>query len=463
MLLVRRMIVDAVGWAAARFQRVERIGGPLPDGPVLVVANHPNSLLDPLVIFRTAGRPTRPLAKAPLFDRPVIGAILRGLGGLPVYRRQDDPALADRNEETFRAAVSALRSGDAVQIYPEGRSHSEPSLAPLRTGAARIALRAEAESGWKLGLRVVPVGLTYSRKMFFRGRVVAAMGEPFGVAEFRDRYEAAAAEAVRSLTQIIADRLEALTLNLSEAEDRELIEVAERMYAREKGWTDWREREGLGGRLTRLQQFAEGLAWLRAHDPARHARLARAVRRYGETVRLLGAGEADVPPRYPMLGILGYAVRETFCLGLGLPAAALGLLVWYVPYVFPRLVVRLMRPDAETVATVKLAAAMVAFPVAFGLWVGAAWWVGGLPSLLAAAALLPALGFLSLAWFGRWEEVREDARLYLRVLRNPRRRDQLARVRARLVRRFDAVREEMEAERQAIESRPASSPEPQER
>src|SRR4051812_28557709 len=90
---IERIITGVVGWAANVFQPIERVGPPVPGGPVLVVANHPNALLDPLVIFRIAGRPTRPLAKAPLFQQAFIGTLLRGLGGLPVFRPKDDPAL----------------------------------------------------------------------------------------------------------------------------------------------------------------------------------------------------------------------------------------------------------------------------------------------------------------------------------------------------------------------------------
>jgi glycerol-3-phosphate O-acyltransferase / dihydroxyacetone phosphate acyltransferase len=90
------------------------------------------------------------------------------------------------NQGTFDAAVAALRKGDAVQIYPEGLSHSEAYLAPLRTGAARIAFQAEEESGWSLGLQILPVGLTYVRKTLFRGRVVAEVGQPIRVADWRD-------------------------------------------------------------------------------------------------------------------------------------------------------------------------------------------------------------------------------------------------------------------------------------
>src|SRR5687767_11428879 len=120
MPLLPTLLTRVVGGAAALFQDIERTGPPIPDGPVLVAANHLNSLLDPLVLFHTAGRPTRPLAKAPLFTHPLIGPFLKGLGGLPVYRRQDDPTQMDRNQDTFDAAVAALHRGEAVQIYPEG-------------------------------------------------------------------------------------------------------------------------------------------------------------------------------------------------------------------------------------------------------------------------------------------------------------------------------------------------------
>src|SRR5688572_26296112 len=150
--VLARAITRVTAWLAGVYYEVEHIGASVPDGPVLIVANHPNALLDPLIVFRVAGRPARPLAKAPLFRHPMIGPFLKGLGGLPVYRRQDDPSLMERNQDTFDAAVAALHQGQAVQIYPEGISHSEPSLTPLKTGVARIALLAEERAGWKLGL-----------------------------------------------------------------------------------------------------------------------------------------------------------------------------------------------------------------------------------------------------------------------------------------------------------------------
>jgi glycerol-3-phosphate O-acyltransferase / dihydroxyacetone phosphate acyltransferase len=434
-----RIITKLVGWAVAIFYDLERTGPTLPDGPVLVTANHPNSLVDPLVIFHTAGRPTRPLARAPLFEQALVGTVLRGLGGLPVYRKQDDPALMHLNHRTFDAAVEALGQGGAVQIYPEGRSHSEPALSPLRTGAARIALMAEQRSGWTLGLRIQPVGLTYTRKHAFRGRALAAFGDPFAAADLRELYGRDEREAVRELTARIQAALEALTLNFEQAEDAELVDVAERLYARQKRLSGWRQRDPMAERLPRLHRFAEGVRWLRAADPERLEGMRRDVRRYLRLLTLFGASEGDVPKRYPLAGVLGYAARQLSMLGLVLPVALVGMAVWAVPFLLTRYVAPRFRPELDQVATYKVGTAVLAFPLWLAMIEVVLWLRWGLRPALAALVLLPVSGLAAIAWADRQAEVREDLRVFVRARRLRRGRDRLAEQRARLVAEVDAL------------------------
>lgn len=428
-----------IGWAASVFQRIERHGGIVPPGPVLVVANHPNSLLDPLVVFRTAGRPTRPLAKAPLFDQFFVGSMLRVLGGLPVYRKQDDASQMHRNEQTFDAAIEALRAGHAVQIYPEGISHSEPSLVPMRTGAARIAFGAELRSDWSLGLRIVPIGITYRRKTLFRGTVLAFIGEPFTIAGFRAAHERDPITAVQALTEEIAHRLQEVTLNLTRSEDMDLVETADRLYSREKGLQRWREREDMADRLPRLQLFARGLAWLQINDPARHGRLSSAVRRYHRFLRMLGAEEGDVPKRYKFGPTIWYVVREGLLLLAGAPFAALGAVLWTPAFLAPRLVLRAVRPPFEAIATYKIATGFVAAPVTAMVAAFAAGLLAGPLAALIVFFLVPLLGLVAIAFYERFRRVREDARVFLRAILNRTEVDRLARLRADLAAEFDRV------------------------
>jgi glycerol-3-phosphate O-acyltransferase/dihydroxyacetone phosphate acyltransferase len=438
-MALNALITRLVGRAAGVFQSIERTGQRVPDGPVLVVANHPNSLLDPLVIFRVAGRPTRPLAKAPLFDQAFIGTMLRLLGGLPVYRAQDDASQMHRNEETFRGAIGALHNGDAVQIYPEGKSHSEPSLVPMRTGAARIALGAEQQRDWTLGLRIVPIGLTYERKSLFRGRVLAVIADAFTIQHLRPAYEQDPVATARQLTDEIAERLHDVTLNVAEHRDALLIDTAERLYVREKGVRGFRERDPLAERLPRLRAFAHGLAWLREHEPARHQRLARAVARYRRRAELLGVREGDVPPGYSFAGTLRYIITNAVLLLLLLPPALIGTILWYPTYLAPNATLRFVRPEYEAIATYKFATGCVGVPVTIAIATIVGALIGGWQGALLAAVLAPLAGFAAIAWHARWQQVREDASLFFRVLFRTDHRDRLARDRAALAAEFDAL------------------------
>ena len=437
--MLAAVITRIVGWAIALFYDVERSGPRLVDGPVLVTANHPNALVDPLVIFHTAGRVTRPLAKAPLFEQALVGTVLKGLGGLPVYRRQDDPALMYLNEHTFDAAIDALLSGGAVQIYPEGQSHSGPTLTRLRTGAARIAFMAESRSEWTLGLRIQPVGLTYRRKQFFGGRAIASYGEPFSLAPYRDLYETDERAAVDALTEEIRRRLEALTLNYEEAGDAELVDVAERVYARAKGIAGARERSRMVDRLPRLQAFAAGLRELSVSDPERLDALREQVRRYLRLITLYGVTEGDVPDRYGTGSVARYVAFQTATLLLVLPAAVLGALYWIVPFVATRRIAVGFDPKLDQVATYKVGVALVSFPVWLAATCVLVWLWQGVPGVVVAGLVLPLLGLAALAWRDREAVVREDVRVFLRSRRRSERRDRLSELRGELVAEFDEI------------------------
>src|SRR5919202_827379 len=162
--------------------------------PMLVAVNHPNALVDALVVGWALPRRLTITAKATLFENPVLAWLLRVFGVVPLRRASDerqrlraaaagDAAPVDhaRIRDAFRAILETLERGGAVLIFPEGKSHDEPSLAPLRTGPARIALQAYEEARVR-GLVVLPIGLVFERKESPRTRVLVDVGEPLDVA-----------------------------------------------------------------------------------------------------------------------------------------------------------------------------------------------------------------------------------------------------------------------------------------
>ena len=146
-------------------------------GPVMFVANHFNGLVDPMLVLYALPRPVVFVAKSTLWRIPVLRSMLDLLDVVPVVRKKDLAESAgspgeDRNQASFEKLAAVLKRGGAVLIFPEGRSHSDPLLSEIRTGAARVLLLSEANP------HVVPLGLWFTRKEEFRSDVLIRVGAP---------------------------------------------------------------------------------------------------------------------------------------------------------------------------------------------------------------------------------------------------------------------------------------------
>jgi len=182
-------------------------------GAVLFVANHPNSLMDPALIGYTVGRPVHFFAKAPLFDVPVFGSLMSALGMVPAYRGQDDKAQVRKNLETLDVGAKYLQKGEAVGIFPEGKTHDREGVEQVRSGAARIA-SAAVQGG--AAFVIVPLGLNYERKERFRSSIWVRVGEPIDAAKiFRDLPDEER-KAMRVLTEKIDSQLKQVVIHLQE-------------------------------------------------------------------------------------------------------------------------------------------------------------------------------------------------------------------------------------------------------
>ena len=381
-------------------------------GPLIVAANHHNALVDGVLLLAMVPRRLVSVAKAPLFSNPLIGPFLRLIGALPVHRRQDGGGDPGRNDRLFAASTATLGRGDAILIFPEGVSQPEPTLMPLRTGAARMLLAAEADAVGPVTL--LPVGLMFHEPGTFRaGWALIAVGEPVETADLVALARTEPEEAARRLTARLGEALRGLLAEVDDRETLRLVEHAERLWRQERGGgaprdaaasADWRRR------ATRAYRY------LIQHDPAGLEILRGLVERYVKDVEAASLGTA-VGLRAPGARVvLPYAMRQLAILLGGLPLALWGLATHAVPYWLTWAAAKLVRPEPDVEATYKLAAGVVIFPLA---WIVEGWlvwrWGGGWLLVLFAVLVIPG-GFFALAWGERLRRLYREGRALLRLL-----------------------------------------------
>ena len=189
------------------------------DGPLVILANHPNALIDPLLVGTSVPRRVLLTAKATLFEHRALAWLLRAVGVVPLRRARDEShdtatlsANPERNARAFARVTSALRAHQAVLIFPEGVSHDDPTLAPLKSGAARMALQAHREG--VAGVRLLAMGLVFESKERPDSRVLVRIGDALDLETWLIEHPADAQE----LTEELERRLRTVTLNFASAE-----------------------------------------------------------------------------------------------------------------------------------------------------------------------------------------------------------------------------------------------------
>lgn len=402
---VVRWLARAACWL---FYRVDQAGTPPHRGAVLLLANHANALLDPAVVWATAGRDVRFLAKSTLFDGP-LRPLLTGAGAIPVYRRRDDGVDVSRNAEMFEAVDAALAAGDAVCIFPEGLSHSTGRLLALRTGAARIVLGAEAA-----GTRVVmvAVGLNFDRKTRFRSRVTVAYGAPFTAADLLPHRDAGAADEVRALTERIALHMRQVLVEADPGADTRLVERVDRLYSAARG-----RPHAPHERLARRQAIAAGIERLRTADAARYEEILMRVRRYDERLRRFGLRDRHLDLEVSAADAVRFAIREGAAALVLAPLALGGLVLFFVPYWLTALAARIATRESDVAASAKVISGALIHAAWLAILVALVWMAIGAREAGFAAVSVPVFALAALFAIERESAVLEAIRAWWIVRR----------------------------------------------
>jgi 1-acyl-sn-glycerol-3-phosphate acyltransferase len=351
--------------------------------------NHVNGLVDPLLVLTTAPCAISPIGKAPLWRIPVLGFLLDAIGAVPVVRRRDDPAKAKgANDALFQKVGTHLAGGGNILVFPEGTSHNKPHLEKMRTGPARMMLRARGRD-----VSFQAVGLEFEARHVFRSRALVLYGPVRRVADMVNP-GTSDDDAAKEITHAVELDLASLIVTGDNWEDRRLIARVAELLAHESGDNSFlhfsetaRAVRDTGRELA--ERSPESI------DPVRYH-----VGAYYDVLEREGFDDLAIKQHDPIDGVpmrLRHGRIGPAAMIAMLPLAAFGFVLYAVPYHVPRFVTsRAADRDLDLASTLKLATGLLVFPlwaalvIAFGFVLfpaQVALWIVGLVFLSALPAL----------------------------------------------------------------------------
>jgi 1-acyl-sn-glycerol-3-phosphate acyltransferase len=237
--MIQRLFYQALKgycWVVLHFYfrrwQVQKIAK-VPKGPIIFVSNHQNAFLDAVLIACSSFRNPWFLARANVFDKPLVRKALAQIQMHPVYRFRDGFKALRKSDETMSLCIDLLSKNKSILIFGEGNHNPQYNLLPLQKGFARIGLAAEEKNNWSLGVQIVPVGLHYESHTKFRSRVLVSFGNPIPLSNFKNdnnsqfNFEPLLEETAKGIRQ--------LTLNIPKENYQEHYEklIAYKVYKKD--------------------------------------------------------------------------------------------------------------------------------------------------------------------------------------------------------------------------------------
>ena len=437
--------------------------------PVIYASNHPNSLMDTMVLGSQVARPIQYLARSGLFSNPIAGWLLRSAGAIPVYRRQDGPATPGGNEGAFAAAYQVLRNGGVIGIFPEGQNSPLRHIQDIKTGVARIALGAEA------GVKIVPVGLNYEERERFLTRVLVRFGDPIDADAF---YQEDGRAAARELTDVVQQRMREVAVHVQQQGYTQLVQDIDALYGEQLqeellGQVDVRgvdeklirfatsrvdQGRDLEGAFTVKQWIADAVEHYQDADPGAVNDLERQIDRYKTHLNQLRLREDFADRPATTVSVRQEAIKLMLYAVLLAPIAFWGLVHNFVPFRLSRRYA-LGAPEDAIYAFRAVTGGIVFFGASYGIYAASLWaGLGHWWSVVGYLSSLPICGFFFLRYRARLTTFRD--RIALRTLFQTKRHllRGLLLERTQLIARIDSLRRTYEEIRRA-EPEPNNGPE----
>ncbi len=335
---------------------------------MIICANHPATFLDPLVIGASVKPELFFLSKGEVFRSPLAKWILPRLNMIPVYRQQDDPSQMHKNKETFVRCFEHLEKGGVILIFPEGLSLTERKLRKIKTGTARIALGAEARNQFKLGVKILNIGLNYTNPHKFNQDLFMNVDQPIEVAGYKEKYEKDEFEAASELTECIRQSLENHIIAIEDEQTDDLVSKIEVIYKQ-------RLANDIGGRLDHeaagdfqiTRNIVETVEHFKTTDPSRVEQMRLRVDTYFEDLDRARLSDSQLNPERKKGSLVLNNVSAFVFILAGFPFYVFGLLNNWLPFEIPTYISKRFAPASDFVGAIALVCGTFCFMIFYSI------------------------------------------------------------------------------------------------
>jgi 1-acyl-sn-glycerol-3-phosphate acyltransferase len=365
------------------------------DGPLIILANHPNTLMDAWMVGFVCKKRINYMAKATFFNTPLKMWFLRGLGLVPINRASERRTKNVSNNDSFEYCYRLLEDGKTLVIFPEGTSFHERQLRELKSGAARIALEVLKRNEGALHLRVVPIGLVYSEPEKFRSSVLVNVGEAIDPREFLEGYAEDSIKTARKLTEVFRERMESLLVGAHSTDFDALAQELSILLS-----SDYlpSEEKGVEKDVERMKRIFAGLEHIQHTQPERLGEINDLVYRIRWRLEKYAIKSDFLDRRYKPWMFARQLTFSVLFLLLGFPFYVFGFVHNYAQYKLVDVLTLRMVKDIEYYAPVALLLSILIYPLTYygfirlvDYYVGLIFW-----QWLSYLLLMPAMGLF--AW-----------------------------------------------------------------
>lgn len=334
-------------------------------GPLLIMGNHPNTFMDPLILAILFKQRVGFLGNASIFVHPVVNAIFAYFRVIPVYRDKDvAPGEKIDNEKTFRDCYKFLEGKNSLMLFPEGTSYHELKLRKIKTGGARIALSVEQKNDYKLGVKIIPIGLYYSNPSKFRSKIYVNTGELIDVNDFKDIYEEDEVKGVQALTQKIKESLESLTITTEDKEQEDLFFKIKRIYKNQliKRLESSKEEE-----FELTKEIANAIQYFKVSFPNKFETIKAKIDRCNQLLDEFQTSAKRTKPLKSKLKKFSVLISGALYLIAGFPVYLYGLIQNLLPFRFPYWLAKKFTKEPEYYAPIMMSLGIVVFPAYYAV------------------------------------------------------------------------------------------------